>query len=166
MSIMSAAEVEACRAQLLRMKAEAQGTQGSYKTAANHRIAMQQKIAQMVQLVQGRSSDVELVEDVIIASLKAETQASLSQCEIPEAPVIDPNNQPSGRTASAEEAMASYKSQMAILQKEHEYREGMRKAEELMGGFYKNGIDRILAVMKEHCKDPRLMQQLQGIANS
>jgi hypothetical protein len=166
MSIMSAAEVEACRAQLLRMKAEAQGTQGSYKTAANHRIAMQQKIAQMVQLVQGRSSDVELVEDVIIASLKAETQASLSQCEIPEAPVIDPNNQPSGRTASAEEAMASYKSQMAILQKEHEYREAMRKAEELMGGFYKNGIDRILAVMKEHCKDPRLMQQLQGIANS
>lgn len=161
-----AAEVEAYRNELMGLKSQVQRIQSVYKSHANVRIANQQKMARMVQTVQECSQDVALVEDVIVVSLHSETEASHSQSDIPNAPVIDQENQPSGRTNSAEEAIAIYKGQIMTLQEDLKYREALEEAETVMAGIYGQGIQNILAIMKEYCSDSALIEQIENIASS
>lgn len=163
------AEVEACRNELLQLKSVVQQVQGDYKSTAATRVANQKKMARMVQLMQERcTDDVPLVEDVICVSLHSETAASLSQSEIPVAPVIDPNQRQtsSGRTASAEEAIAVYKGQVGTLQLDREYCSALLQAETAMVKIYGQGIRDILGTVKEYCKDSGLVGQIEHIASS
>jgi hypothetical protein len=161
------AEVEACRNELLQLKSVVQKVQTDYKNNASTRIATQKKMALMVQTVQERRpDDVPLVEDVIVVMLHSETAATLSLSQLPEAPIIDPNNQPSGRTASAEEAIAVYKGQIETLQQERKYREALLQAEAAMVKIYGQGIQDILSTVQEYCSDSRLVGQIVNIANS
>jgi hypothetical protein len=159
------AEVEACRNQFHALKGQVQSIQTSYKQQAGMRIDAQQKMARMVQTVQERSgADVELVEDVIVISLQSETQALHARGEIPNPPVIDVANQPSGRTSSAEEAVAVYTKQIETLEQDRAYRQCMLDTETAMANVYTKGIQEILAVMRIYCKETALVGQLEGIA--
>jgi hypothetical protein len=124
-------------------------------------------MTRMVQTVQQRCpDDVPLVEDVIVVSLHSETAASLSKFEIPEAPVIDPKNQPSGRTKSAEEAIAVYKGQIETLQLDRKYREALLHTETAMVTIYGEGIRDIVGTVKEYCSNSGLIEQIENIATS
>lgn len=161
------AEVEACRNELFQLKTVVQKVQTDYKVQASTRVTTQRKMARMVQTVQERSpDDVPLVEDVIVVSLHSETSASRSMSEIPEAPFIDPNNQPSGRTASAEEAIAVYKGQIETLQQERKYRDALLQAEIAMVKIYGQGVQDILSTVQEYCRDSRLVGHIKNISTS
>jgi len=171
--MVGAAEVEAARNQLLELKQEAQQVQADYKQFANRRVNQQQIMARLVQTVQSaRSSkdDTPLVEDVIIASLHAETAASQSQAKllagIEPPPKIDPANQPQGRTSSAEEAVAVYTGQIQTLQTDLNYRVAMRDAEAALNEIYEEGIQNIVQIMEEYSSDEALTDQMQSIAAS
>jgi hypothetical protein len=112
-------------------------------------------------------NDVPLVEDVIIVSLQSETAAAQSRTHIPDAPPpIDLNSQPSGRTASAEEAMAVYRTQIDTLNVDRTYREALLQAETAMVKIYGQGIRDIVATVKEYCRDARLVQEIEGMASA
>lgn len=162
----AAAEVESCRKELLQLRSTVQTVQSEYKTVANARVACQKKMAQMVQTVQQRSTnDVPLVEDVICVSLQAETAASQSQSgTTPQAPIIDSNNQPGGRTASAEEAIAVYKSQIETLQLEHTYRAALLQSEKSLVKIYNQGMSDIVETVHEYCGDQRLVQEIDAMS--
>ena len=159
-----AAEVEAVRSELLQLREDVQQAQADYQSQARARVAQQQTMARIVQTVQEKTHDVALVEDVIIVSLKAETAARRSRGHIPAKPVIDPNSQPRGRTASAEEAIAVYKSQLAILQQEMEYLSGMLHTEIVMAEIYQQGNRDIVDTMKSYSNSPSLTDQIESMA--
>lgn len=166
--MVGAAEVEACRNELLQLKQEAAQVNADYKKFANNRVAQQQTMARLVQTVQLQSKDTPLVEDVIIVSLRAETAASKSQAEkfegVEAPPKIDPANQPGGRVKSAEEAVAIYSFQIETLSTDLEYRRVLRDAEEALNVIYGEGIEEILNVIEEYCQDEGLTNEMQGIA--
>jgi phosphoribosylaminoimidazole-succinocarboxamide synthase len=81
--------------------------------------------------------------------LQTETAA---RCDcLPEAPPpIDPACQPSGKqTASAEEAMAIYRQQIASLELEQHYRQQLLKIEQKMVKTYDHGILDVVDTVKE-----------------
>lgn len=162
------ADVEACRNELLQLKQEAQHVNVEYKTSAQKRIQQQQTMARLVQTVQDSGKhDTALVEDVIIASLHAETAASLSQAKLLkniEPPPQIPSQQPTGRVSSAEEAVAIYHGQIAILTKDMQYRKAMRDAEVALNKIYDAGIRQIVDVVNEYCLEAGLKNQVQSIA--
>lgn len=161
------AEVETCRNELLQLKSAVQQVQADYKSMAAARVANQKKMARIVQTVQERSpDDVPLVEDVIVVSLRSEMAATLSKSKIPDAPAIDPNNQPSGRTSSAEEAIAVYKGQIETLHMDRKYREALLQAETAMVKIYRNGVHDILGTVKEYCNDSALVVQVEGMVTA
>jgi hypothetical protein len=148
--MVSPEEVHACRNELLQLRSEAQKVQTEYQTMARTRVAMQAKMARMVQTVQDKCSknDVPLVEDVIVIALQTETAARCDQ--LPTAPpAIDPASQPTGRqTASAEEAMAVYQNQIATMQLEYNYRSELLQIEQKMVKIYDSGIRDVVDTVK------------------
>jgi hypothetical protein len=168
MSNAAAAAVEARRNELMQLRSTVSQVQSDYKRTAETRIRQQKTMARLVQTVQERAvNDVPLVEDVIIVSLQSETAAAKSRTHIPDAPPpIDPNNQPSGRTSSAEEAMAVYQKQIETLNVDRTYRDALLQAETAMVKIYGQGIRDIVATVKEYCRDARLVQEVEGIASA
>jgi hypothetical protein len=158
------AEVDAKRNELLQLKELVADTYAAYKTQADLRIARQQEIAQIVQLVQQQSqaatNDIPLVEDVILASLWAETRALQSQQSVPEKPEIDPANQPQGMTKSAEEAIAVYSSQIAVLMQDRQYRQAMLNNETAMAQEFGAGLTQIERIVRDYCQNQSLCHQV------
>jgi hypothetical protein len=150
------AEVDAKRNELLSLKESVRAIFAEYKTQAELRIARQTDMAKIVQIVQNRSSDIPLVEDVILASLWAENRALKSKQPVPEAPEIDPYNQPQGMTKSAEEAIAVYNSQIQILTSDKMYRQALLDNEIAMAKELEEGILQIENIVQDYCDNPSL----------
>lgn len=145
------AAVEAKRNELLQLKSAVKGTSKQYKTQANLRISRQKEMAELVLFVQQHSRDTPLVEDVILASLWAETRALRSKEEVPDKPEIDPANQPSGTTKSAEEAIAVYSGQIDVLTQDQIYRQALLDNEAAMAKEFGEGLEQIRAIVDEYC---------------
>jgi hypothetical protein len=160
------AEVDAKRNELLHWKGLVADTYAEYKTQADLRIARQREMAQLVQLVQQSqkqattANDIPLVEDVILASLWAETRALQSQQLVPDKPVIDPDNQPQGMTKSAEEAIAVYSSQIEVLMQDHQYRQAMLDNEASMAKELGAGLTQIECIVRDYCHNQSLRDQV------
>jgi hypothetical protein len=161
------AEVDAKRNELLHWKGLVADTYAEYKTQADLRIARQREMAQLVQLVQQSqkqaatvTNDIPLVEDVILASLWAETRALQSQQLVPDKPVIDPDNQPQGMTKSAEEAIAVYSSQIEVLMQDHQYRQVMLDNEASMANELGAGLTQIEGIVRDYCQNQSLRDQV------
>jgi hypothetical protein len=151
------ADVEAKRGELLALKQSVADTYATYKSQADLRIARQHQMAEVVQLVQSsQSADVPLVEDVILASLWAETKALRSKEVVPEKPEIDPANQPQGMTKSAEEAIAVYNSQIAVLSRDLKYRQAMSNNETAMAKEFGAGLLQIEGIVCDYCQTESL----------
>jgi hypothetical protein len=160
------ADVDAKRGELLNMKQSVADTYATYKTQANLRIARQHQMAEIVQLVQSSpSADVPLVEDVILASLWAETKALRFKEAVPEKPVIDPANQPQGMTKSAEEAIAVYNSQIAVLSQDLQYRQAMADNETAMAKEFGAGLLQIENIVCDYCQTESLRHEVLEITN-
>lgn len=159
-----AAEVEACRSELLGLKEEVRNVVSNYNSVANQRVQEQKKLARIVQSVQERSTDVVLIEDIIVVSLLSEEAARRShQRELPDQPFIDPDNQPHGRTSSAEEAISIYQSQIETLSKDKLYREALLECEADMLEIYGKGVLDIHNTVTEYADDPELVQLVESI---
>jgi hypothetical protein len=159
------AEVDAKRNELLHWKGLVADTYAEYKTQADLRIARQREMAQLVQLVQqsqkqAAANDIPLVEDVILASLWAETRALQSQQLVPDKPVIDPANQPQGMTKSAEEAIAVYSSQIEVLIQDRQYRQAMLDNEASMANELGAGLTQIERIVRDYCQNQSLRDQV------
>jgi hypothetical protein len=165
MSNSDAKAVDTLRNELVQLRMMVQHVQGNYKRTAEKRVHLQKKMARMVQTVQERAmDDAPLVEDVIVVSLQAETAAANSRSHIPNAPMIDALSQPSGRTSSAEEAIAVYTSQIETLSEDRTYRDALLEAETAMVEIYTQGVYDILSTVKQYSKDSKLIQEIEQMA--
>jgi hypothetical protein len=153
---MSAVGVQAVRGELLKVKEEAKSIQSTYKVKAEQRVAYQNKMAKLNEMIQLRSKEVMLVEDVIVVTLAAETEAQERYSHL-EPPTKKAEPVVVGQTTkSAEDAIRIYNSQIEELKEEIEYRTQMTMAETDMDIIYRAAVDDILDIMDAFCEDGRL----------
>ena len=161
-----AAQVNVIRAELLKVREEAKQMQDAYQQNAEQRIAYQNKMAQLNQMVQERCPrDAMLVEDVIIVTLVAEKAAQDRYLTVPlKPPPPTKAGIVGGTTKSAEEAIEIYKSQIEALKKEIDYRTQLNAAEEDMDVIYRQAVDDILNVLDDFCSDSKVHRELEAFA--
>jgi hypothetical protein len=168
--MVSREEVEACRHDLLQLRPIVQKVQQEYQAMARTRVALQTKIAHMVQVIQNKCSktDIPLVEDCITIALQTETAAHYDTGTFPEPPPpIDPSCQPSGKqTASAEVAMSIYQQQITTLQLERTYREELLRIEQKMVQIYNHGITDVVTTVKEYSQSESIVNEIQKMAST
>lgn len=152
------ADVDAKRSELLSLKQAVNATYEEYKSQAELRMSRQKEMAKLVQLVQNHhpSADIALVEDVILASLWAEHKALKAKRPVPEAPEIDPTNQPHGMTKSAEEAIAVYTRQIEVLTQDKTYRQALLDNEAAMADEFGQGLMQIETIVRDYCDNQSL----------
>lgn len=157
--------VDAIRATLQSAKTEAKAVQDAYKTKAEQRIAYQEKMAKINQMIQSKSNDAPLVEDVIVVTLRAEKAAQERFYLTPEKPTLEAIPVTEGqKTKDAAEAIKIYQSQVDVLKEEIDYRTKMGMAERDMDIIYRTAIDDILDILDEFCQDGRLKVEIDNYA--
>lgn len=137
--------------------------QTSYEQQAHRRIALQRQLAGILQHLQDKSRDRFLIEDTIIVTLQTEQMVKDSRIDIPEKPVF-PENQPQGRTTSAEEAYQVYTEQLDLLTQEQAFRSAMEETERTMADIYQRGLERIVEVVEEFCTENPLQSHVLEMA--
>lgn len=163
--MVSVAAVQEKRNELLSLRSEVGCVQSTYMEQANRRVALQKKLANILQYLQDKSLDRLLVEDTIIVSLQTETAVKQIGIEVPEKPIIpDASSQPQGKTSSAEEAMAVYTDQIETLNKEFAYRNAMKELETSMATIYEDGLNRLMGVVDDYCTENHLKSRLEALA--
>lgn len=160
----TAADVNAVREKVQKLKGEMTSVDQQYKLNATKRIEAQNRLAKMSQTVQEKSKDIMLVEDIVVVTLASETLARSKLPPIDNPADKRPPNQTPGKVSSAEEAVKIYTGQMNILQEDIEYRTFLRDSEKDMVEIYESAKNEMLQLMDEYCNDESLKSKIQAIA--
>lgn len=164
---MSFAEVHAKRAEVLKLRDHARAIQAAYMAKAEQRLAYQNKMAKLNEMIQLRAKDVMLVEDVVVVTLMAEKDALDRYAGSPDVPQSLAETIAEGqRTKDPNEALRIYNSQLDDLHAQIEYSSAMAMAERDIDDIYRKAVDEILDIMELYCGDPRLLSDVMRFAES
>jgi hypothetical protein len=156
---------EELKERLNALKTEQRELQALYQERANQRVEYQNKMANLNVMLQKRSMDTMLIEDVVIVTLVAENNARERYALMPPAPTKTAISvEPGQKTKSLEEACNVYRSQIEVLEEMIEYRRTLTATERDLDLLYRQAVDDILDVMDEYCDDEKLKADMISFA--
>jgi hypothetical protein len=160
----NAADVQAIRGEVQKLKTDMATADQQYKREAKKRIDGQQKLAKMSQTVQQTSKDLLLVEDIVVITLASECAA---KSKLP--PIDDPSQQRvispmPEKVSNADEAVKIYTEQKTYLTEDIEYRTFLRDSERAMTEIYDTAKDEMIQILQEYCNDDSLINRIREMA--
>lgn len=166
-AIMASKTFNDLKERLRALKSEQSEIQELYKERASQRLEYQNKMASLNLMLQHRSFDTMLIEDVIVVTLVAENDARERFALMPPEPTKTPIQvQPGQKTKSLEEACNVYRSQIEVLEEMIEYRRALTATERDLDLLYRQAVDDILDIMEEYCDDEKLIGDMLSFAAS
>jgi hypothetical protein len=156
---------EELKERLNALKTEQRELQALYQERANQRVEYQNKMASLNVMLQKRSLDTMLIEDVVVVTLVAENNARERYALLPPAPTKTAITvEPGQKTKSLEEACNVYRSQIEVLEEMIEYRRTLTATERDLDLLYRQAVDDILDIMDEYCDDEKLKADMISFA--
>ncbi|GAX11512.1 hypothetical protein FisN_22Lh203 [Fistulifera solaris] len=156
---------EELKERLNALKTEQRELQALYQERAHQRVEYQNKMANLNVMLQKRSMDTMLIEDVVVVTLVAENDARERYALLPPAPTKTAIAvEPGQKTKSLEEACNIYRSQIEVLEEMIEYRRILTATERDLDLLYRQAVDDILDIMDEYCDDEKLKADMISFA--